>query len=464
MRNELLAAVIVLSCLAPLNCWKEFPGNDVFVPFDFSRESLQLETTSTFGSGHFIYIKFKEGTSTYDLGFALSMTEEPSYRVMSCGGWTTFTKPKSNLARIWTVTYTGSSLVLYCEGEQIFDVKFETEGEVTHCELRYATPPDQIALSSGTVSYRIKPSQCNELRPWPGVKTSAQFPVQEGEVVSLTCEVGLRHVGDSQVTCNQLYYESYKYTLRPACEEGDSLPDLLPGFEAFEDNTFVFFDMSKDELQLKSNSMFGSGDMIWIKFKQAGSEQNDLGFSVTLIDPPRYRVSYCTSWVEFEKPFITIPRRWTVKYTGASLVLFCEGTQVFDVKFTSSGEASSCALFWETAPNQIMKAGSEETMPDTASDYYRIKPTTCVGIRPWPGVKTSAQFPVQEGEVVTLTCEVGLRHVGDSQVTCNQLYYESYKYTLRPACEEGDSLPDLLPGKLHTFVGEKFTQSFRCEF
>ena len=30
---------------------------------------------------------------------------------------------------------------------------------MTHCELRYAKPPDQIALSGGTVSYRIKPSR-----------------------------------------------------------------------------------------------------------------------------------------------------------------------------------------------------------------------------------------------------------------------------------------------------------------
>ena len=92
------------------------------------------------------------------------------------------------------------------------------------------------------------------------------------------------------------------------------------------------------------------------------------------------------------------------------------------------------------------------------------KIAACAGIRPWPGVKTSAQFPVQEGEVVSLTCKVGLRHVGDSQVTCNQLYYESYKYTLRPACEEGDSLPDLLPGKFtHVCMGEVYT-FFRCEF
>ena len=91
----------------------------MFVPFDFSQKSLQLKTSSEFGSGDFIYIKFKEGTSTYDLGFSLSMTDPPSYRVMSCGARTTFTKPKANPARRWTVTYTGSSLILNCEGEQV---------------------------------------------------------------------------------------------------------------------------------------------------------------------------------------------------------------------------------------------------------------------------------------------------------------------------------------------------------
>ena len=46
------------------------------------------------------------------------------------------------------------------------------------------------------------------------------------------------------------------------------------------------------------------------------------------------------------------------------------------MKFKSYGEGSSCATFWETAPNQIMKAGSEETTPDSASVAYRIKPTS----------------------------------------------------------------------------------------
>ena len=92
----------------------------MFVPFDFSQNSLQLKTNSTFGSGDFIYIKFKEGTLTYNLGFALSMTDPPSYRVMSCGSWITFTKPNFNLARRWTVTYTETSLILNCEGEQVF--------------------------------------------------------------------------------------------------------------------------------------------------------------------------------------------------------------------------------------------------------------------------------------------------------------------------------------------------------
>ena len=91
----------------------------MFVPFDFSQKSLQLKTDSEFGSGDFIYIKFKEGTSTYDIGFAISMTDPPSYRVMSCGSWITFTKPNTNVARRWTVTYTETSLILNCEGEQV---------------------------------------------------------------------------------------------------------------------------------------------------------------------------------------------------------------------------------------------------------------------------------------------------------------------------------------------------------
>ena len=92
----------------------------MLVSFDLSQKSLQLKTDSTFGSGDSISIKFKAGTSTYDIGFAISMTDPPSYRVMSCGAWTTFTKPNTDVPRRWTVTYTGTSLVLFCEGVQVW--------------------------------------------------------------------------------------------------------------------------------------------------------------------------------------------------------------------------------------------------------------------------------------------------------------------------------------------------------
>ena len=77
----------------------------------------------------------------------------------------------------------------------------------------------------------------------------------------------------------------------------------------------------------------------------------------------------------------------------------------------------------------------------------------CVELRNWPGVAptTKAQFPIEEGVTVTLTCKDGLSHVGDSVVTCNQLYYEGYKYTLRPKCEVGDSGSDLVTGNLESY-------------
>ena len=84
----------------------------------------------------------------------------------------------------------------------------------------------------------------------------------------------------------------------------------------------------------------------------------------------------------------------------------------------------------------------------TSLRHYCVKPAACGGIRNWEGATTTTQFPIEEGETVTLTCEQGFSHVGDSVVTCNQLYYESYKYTVRPKCEVGDSGSDVLTGNL----------------
>ena len=77
---------------------------------------------------------------------------------------------------------------------------------------------------------KLTSTDCSELRNWPGVApTTTQFPIEEGVTVTLTCENGLSHVGDSVVTCNQLYYEGYKYTVRPKCEVGDSGSDVETG-------------------------------------------------------------------------------------------------------------------------------------------------------------------------------------------------------------------------------------------
>ena len=40
---------------------------------------------------------------------------------------------------------------------QVFNVRFKKQGE--NCERRYGTPPDQIALSTGSATYRTKPSR-----------------------------------------------------------------------------------------------------------------------------------------------------------------------------------------------------------------------------------------------------------------------------------------------------------------
>ena len=83
--------------------------------------------------------------------------------------------------------------------------------------------------------------------------------------------------------------------------------------------------MSAASLQIRTDSAFGSGDTIWIKFKEAGSSGDGArGFTVSLLDPPRYRVSHCTAVEEFDKPNVGIPKRWTVTYTDKYLELYCE--------------------------------------------------------------------------------------------------------------------------------------------
>ena len=97
--------------------------------------------------------------------------------------------------------------------------------------------------------------------------------------------------------------------------------------------SFVPFDFSSKSLQLQFETTPGSGDSITIKFK-TGSDTYDIGFMISFLNPPRYRISSCGDFTEFTNPAITADGIWTFTYTTTSLLLFFDSEQVNEMSMS----------------------------------------------------------------------------------------------------------------------------------
>ena len=77
---------------------------------------------------------------------------------------------------------------------------------------------------------------------------------------------------------------------------------------------------------------------------------------------------------------------------------------------------------------------------NSLNSVYDVKftsETTCSGLpQDWSDLTTSANFPVGEGHVIPITCDVGHVVVGDKYVTCQ--IEDIFEYEIRPSCKDGE--------------------------
>ena len=140
-----------------------------------------------------------------------------------------------------------------------------------------------------------------------------------------------------------------------------------------ERNVAIEYDIETNPLQILTDSVVGSEDLIRVGFLSEDSVGGAVHVKFT--DPHQYRIGWCIQpdWVTFTNMPVEDTRVWTITKTATSLVLVCNGVEIFNYLFSESTN-SDCVLQW-SGDMVTIKFMSTTYGVDTASDKYRAKPT-----------------------------------------------------------------------------------------
>ena len=123
--------------------------------------------------------------------------------------------------------------------------------------------------------------------------------------------------------------------------------------------------METTPLQIKTDSVTGSGDLIDVDFADAGVYAAG-GVLIHFNDQIEYELKHCT---DTKNTLTNVPtdkhKEWTIYRTQDSVKIECNGVEVLDNRM------SACAHSHYVYERDIAKVYFPDT--DTASDFYRAK-------------------------------------------------------------------------------------------
>ena len=186
---------------------------------------------------------------------------------------------------------------------------------------------------------------------------------------------------------------------------------------------FIAYDLEANPIQIKTDSVIGSGDYLTVVAYTADNndidDYIDLGFlNIIFSNPISYIVRYCS----YSKQSLTTPpvgqdKVWTIAKTSTNLIIICNEVKVLDIEFESS--SPECAQKWSKYAAKIAFWDGGHSDDDTASDGYRTAATTCDALPDLANLEMkSGVLPVNLGTEVTVKCSEGFTLEGDEIITC----------------------------------------------
>ena len=134
-------------------------------------------------------------------------------------------------------------------------------------------------------------------------------------------------------------------------------------------NTKIAFDLDSCPLQIQTDSVVGSGDVVWVRFIRLTGDGP--GISIKFNNPPTYSIGRCSniSNEEFTLPGADKHKIWTISKQNDKLQLNGNGVELFDFNFKESSELD-CKKMWALDFAHIKFMSTVDNI-DTASDMFR---------------------------------------------------------------------------------------------
>ncbi|XP_063685596.1 endosome/lysosome-associated apoptosis and autophagy regulator 1-like [Bolinopsis microptera] len=186
----------------------------------------------------------------------------------------------------------------------------------------------------------------------------------------------------------------------------------------------IEWDSESKPLEIKTNSVLGSGDKVFVFFYSAEGPLSG-GVVLYFSSTPQYWIPYCSSTsTNFPvKPPSTINKVWSITLTrtaGVRLVIHCNEVEVLNILISQATCSSSgWSTYWTGYVAKIQFHSS-----DTASDYYIPQPEPC-------GEGTYRNDAMTSCE----TCDAGSTPNSD-KTACEPCPAGSYKNIEMNTCEE----------------------------
>ncbi|XP_063685858.1 uncharacterized protein LOC134819702 [Bolinopsis microptera] len=195
----------------------------------------------------------------------------------------------------------------------------------------------------------------------------------------------------------------------------------LCGWLPVEREVKIEWDPESTPLEIKTNSVLGSNDHVYVFFYSAEGQLSG-GVVLRFGSTPHYWLLYCSpSYTNFPvKLPSTADKVWRITLTrtaGVRIVIQCNEVEVLNILLSYS----TCRYpYWRSYWNRDV-AKIQFHSSDTASDYYGSQPVSCTGLKAeWrTAIRTTTKFPVVPGTVVEVNCiESRALNKGSSEVTC----------------------------------------------
>ena len=126
--------------------------------------------------------------------------------------------------------------------------------------------------------------------------------------------------------------------------------NLLLGWRAVStDQRFDDIDLDVAPIQIQTNSIDGSYDLMWMRFLVSSTDKGP-GFYVYFWDQPVYGFGFCTEKVEFTMPPGPL-RVWTISKENGKIKLNCNGVDIAEIDYMTDDYDShyrgkQCKDYW----------------------------------------------------------------------------------------------------------------------